>query len=103
MNKPKGARPTKPAPTTSEPGLGLSHLRREARTALELAVVALAPSDLVERLAAIAGLLEALIELPANSPPALALVPGLVERARQALDDWQTWHREHLEKKMPRG
>jgi hypothetical protein len=103
MNKPKGARPSNPPPATSGPGLGLSHLRREARTALELAVVALAPSDLTERLAAVAGLLEAMIELPANSPPALALVPGLVERARQALDDWQTWHRENLEKKMPRG
>ena len=49
------------------------------------------------------GLLEALIELPAKSPPALALVPGLVERTRASLDDWQTWHRDNLEKKMPRG
>jgi hypothetical protein len=103
MNKPKGARRSnRPAPTSGSE-LGLSHLRREARTALELAVIALAPSQLIERLAAAAGLLEALIELPANSPPALALVPGLVERARAALDDWQTWHRENLEKKMPRG
>jgi len=103
MSKPQGARGRTPPATTSGPGLSLSHLRREARTALELAVVALAPSELVERLAAAAGLLEALIELPANSPPALALVPGLVERTRAALDDWQTWHRENLEKKMPRG
>jgi hypothetical protein len=103
MNKPKRESRANLPNTTAEPGLGLSHLRREARTALELAVIALAPSPLIGRLASVAGLLEALIELPANSPPALALVPGLVERARQSLDDWQTWHRENLEKKMPRG
>jgi hypothetical protein len=85
------------------PGLSLSHLRRETRTALELAVVAFAPTELLERLAAAAGLLEALIELPANSPPALALIPGLVERTRHSLDAWQLWQRENLEKKMPRG
>src|SRR5512138_3003707 len=99
----KGARSAAGSPPTSESGLGLSHLRRETRTALELAVVALAPSELLERLAAAAGLLEALIELPANSPPALALMPGLVERTRAALDAWQLWQRENLEKKMPRG
>jgi hypothetical protein len=103
MNKPKSVSQANVPTTTSEPGLGLSHLRRDTRTALELAVIALAPSPLVERLASVAGLLEALIELPADSPPALALVPGLVERARQSLDDWQLWHRENLEKKMPRG
>jgi hypothetical protein len=54
-------------------------------------------------LATAAGLLEALIELPANSPPALALLPGVVQRSRAALDDWATWHRNNLEKKMPRG
>jgi hypothetical protein len=103
MNKPKDAGQATRPDTTAEPGLSLSHLRREARTALELAVVALAPAQLIERLASVAGLLEALIELPANSPPALALVPKLVERARQSLDDWQNWRRENLEKRMPRG
>ena len=103
MTKSRGVRQiTRPVPA-SESGLGLSHLRRETRTALELAVVALAPSELLERLAAAAGLLEALIELPANSPPALALVPGLLERTRASLDAWQAWQRENLEKKMPRG
>jgi hypothetical protein len=86
-----------------ETGLSISHLRRETRTALELAVVALAPSELLDRLAASAGLLEALIELPSNSPPALALMPGLLERTRKALDDWQTWQQQNLEKKMPRS
>ena len=88
---------------TPETGMDLRHLRREARTALELAVIALAPSQLVDRLATVAGLLEALVELPPSSPPALALAPSLVQRARQALAEWQLWQRENLEKKMPRG
>jgi hypothetical protein len=83
--------------------LDLNHLRRETRTALELAVVALAPSELIERLAKSAGLLEAIAELPTDSAPVVALVPGLVMSARSALDDWHTWHREYLEKKIPRG
>lgn len=103
MNKPKTtAKANRPKPTAA-PEQSLTHLRREVRTALELAVVALAPSELIDRLAAAAGLLEALIELPANSPPALALVPGLVERTGTALDNWQTWQREKLEKRMARG
>lgn len=102
MTSPKSTHRARPAPA-SESALSLSHLRRETRTALELAVIALAPSQLLERLAAAAGLLEALIELPANSPPALALIPGLLERANASLADWQTWQRENLEKKMPRG
>jgi hypothetical protein len=81
----------------------LSHLRRDARTALELAVVALAPSELVDRLALVAGLLEALVELPTDSAPVIALVPSVQSRAKTALDDWQRWQQEHLEKKMPRG
>jgi hypothetical protein len=83
--------------------MDLSHLRRESRTALELAVVAMAPSDLVDRLATAAGLLEALVELPTNSAPVVAIVPRVTTRARSALEDWQKWHREHLEKKIPRG
>ena len=87
----------------TESQMDLNHLRRETRTALELAVVTLAPIDLTDRLAAVAGLLEALVELPSNSPPVIALLPRLVTRARSALDDWQSWQQEHLEKKMPRG
>ena len=45
------------APTV-ETRLDVNHLRRAARTALELAVVALAPWELIERLAMAAGLLE---------------------------------------------
>lgn len=83
--------------------MDLSHLRRESRTALELAVVGMAPPELIDRLAASAGLLEALVELPADSTPVVALVPKLVTRTRSVLEDWQTWHHEHLEKKIPRG
>jgi hypothetical protein len=97
----KREQPTAVAPADSQ--MELSHLRREARTALELAVVTLAPSDLVDRLGTAAGLLEALVELPAASAPVTAIVPRVVTSARSALDDWQRWHKEHLEGKIPRG
>lgn len=103
MSKAKFSRRSTRAPAPSKTGLNLSHLRRETRTALELAVVTLAPWELLERLASSAGLLEALVELPSESPPALALAPGLEKRTREALDAWKTWHQEHLDAKMPRG
>jgi hypothetical protein len=76
--------------------IDLVHLRREARTALELAIVAMVPQSLMERLAAATGMLEALAEIPADSPPARALVPTTVTRARSAIDAWHVWEREHL-------
>jgi hypothetical protein len=82
----------------SEVALDLSHLRRETRTALELAVVASAPEDLLDRLAWAAGLLEAIVELPSNSPPVLALVPKLSKRARGTLEQWNRWQAERLAK-----
>lgn len=75
-------------PTTR---LDLSHLRRDARTALELAIVELAPTDLIERLALATGLLEALSELPDDSAPALTLGPSTADRARVALQIWREW------------
>jgi hypothetical protein len=80
---------SKPGEPTTR--LDLSHLRREARTALELAIVELAPSDLVDRLALATGLLEALEELPANSAPAIALGIPTADRARIALKLWRDW------------
>ena len=97
----KRGQPPKVERTESQ--MDLSHLRRESRTALELAVVAMAPSDLVDRLAIAAGLLEALVELPTDIAPVIALVPKLAGRARSALEDWQKWHHENLEKKIPQG
>lgn len=75
-------------PTTR---LDLSHLRREARTALELAIVELAPNDLIDQLALATGLLEALAELPVDSAPAIALGPPTADRARVALAMWRDW------------
>lgn len=87
MNK-----PNQPAPTAMD----LSHLRRETRTALELAVAALAPEALIDRLAACAGLFEALGELPAGTPPVVALGPRLAARSRAALDEWARWQKEYF-------
>jgi len=78
-------------PEQSTTRLDLSHLRREARTALELAIVELAPNDLIDRLALATGLLEALAELPVNSAPAIALGPATADRARVALKLWRDW------------
>jgi len=75
-------------PTTR---LDLSHLRREARTALEIAIVELAPTEHIERLALVTGLLEALAELPPDSAPAIALGPSTADRARGALNLWSDW------------
>ena len=93
----------KTRPPVSQPAasqLDLTHLRREARTALELAIVALAPGDLIERLAAAAGLLEAINELPADSPPALALAPKAASLARSALEDWREYDQRHVPKAL---
>lgn len=79
-----------------------SHLRREVRTALELAVVALAPTELIDRLATAAGLLEALTELPTDGAPVAALVPRVFACASGGLDDWQTWRKEHYERRLAR-
>lgn len=84
-----------------ESQMDLNHLRREIRTALELSVVTMAPSELIDRLAIAAGLLEALIELPANSPPVITLVPQLQVRAKSALSDWQRWQAAHQDNKFP--
>jgi hypothetical protein len=78
-------------PGESTTRLDLSHLRREARTALELAIVELAPNDLIDRLALVTGLLEAIVELPADSAPAIALGPPTADRARVALEMWRDW------------
>jgi hypothetical protein len=83
--------------------LDLRHLRRETRTALELAVVALAPHEVTDELARVAGLLEALSELPPNSAPVVALVPSVAKRARPALDKWHQWQSLYLAGKIPRG
>lgn len=81
----------------------MGRLHQEARAALDLAVVALAPSQMVDRLAAAVGLLESLAELPADSPPVIARVPKTLTDARRSLDDWHVWHRQYLARRIPSG
>ena len=97
--KERKSKPEGPAQATMD----LRHLRREARTALELAVVALAPSQLVDRLAMTAGLLEALTELPPDSAPVLATIPRAMSLAKSSLDEWNAWHEQHRGKRIPRS
>ena len=79
-------------PSESPPTLmQLRHLSREVKTAVELAIVALCPQELLERLAATAGLLDAVAGLLADSPPLAALVPKLVARATTTLEEWEKW------------
>jgi hypothetical protein len=67
------------------------HLRREVKTALELALAALAHSEVIDKLAVAAGLLEALAEFPADSAPVLAMMPRATVAAEAALEDWRSW------------
>jgi hypothetical protein len=82
-------------PTRRNKQLEASHVRREVKTALELAIMAFAPHDIVNELAAIAGLLEALSEVPVESPPSIALLPKVLARARSSLENWQSWEKKH--------
>jgi hypothetical protein len=102
MKESRSQKPRMPTPPAAggETPLDLRHLRREARTALELAIVALAPADLIDQLAAAAGLLEAINELPADSPPALALAPKAAARARSALDAWREYDERYVRKAL---
>lgn len=72
---------------------GTLRLHEEARDALELAIVAGAPSELVDRLALVVGLSNAIIDLASDSPPLAALTATTLDRGRLALDAWRTWQR----------
>lgn len=71
--------------------LRASHLRREVKTALELAIAALAHAELIDRLATSAGLLEALAEFPESSAPVLAMRPRATQLTEDALEAWRGW------------
>ena len=71
--------------------LRANHLRREGKTALELALAAMSPTEIVDRLAIAAGLLEALAEFPADAAPVLAIAPRAVLMADDALTVWRAW------------
>jgi hypothetical protein len=75
----------------TEEALRVSHLRREVKTALELAVAALAHAEVIDGLATAAGLLEALNEFPKSSAPVLATLPRASELAERSLEAWRNW------------
>jgi hypothetical protein len=75
----------------AEEALRVSHLRREVKTALELAVAALAHAEIIDGLATAAGLLEALNEFPPASAPVLATLPRASELAERSLQAWRDW------------
>jgi hypothetical protein len=74
----------------------LRHLGRDVKTALELAIVGLCPGELVDRLATAAGLIDAIAELPMDSPAVGAMVPAVSARALRALEGWNEWREGHL-------
>jgi hypothetical protein len=68
----------------------LSELQGRTADALDLAVAKGAPLGLLEKLAAAAGLLRALREVPKH-----ALFDEVVTRAERALREWQKWNEGH--------
>jgi hypothetical protein len=73
----------------------LLHLAREVKTALELAIAASAPTELVDRLAVVAGLLDAITGLALSETGTLPLVSSTTERAKTALAAWHRWQSDH--------
>jgi hypothetical protein len=69
------------------------HLLRTVKTALELAIVARAPVDLINQLARTSGLLDAVSQLPLDGGPAQAMTVGLINDARAAVDTWKRWEK----------
>jgi hypothetical protein len=76
-----------PIDTQSE----MRHLLRTVKTSLELAIVARAPVDLLNRLGRVSGLLDAVSQLPIEGP-AQALTASLIADGLAAVDAWQKWH-----------
>src|SRR5262249_50066764 len=71
----------------------LRHLHRDVSNALELALVALAPNSMIEALAAAAGLLNALQELPLESDSLQVWAKEAASRAERTLSEWRSWER----------
>ena len=76
---------------SSVDSLRANHLRREVKTALELAVASMSPTEIVDRLATSAGLMEALAEFPPDAAPVVATAPRAVAVADEALAAWHAW------------
>lgn len=71
----------------------IRHLLRDVKTSLELAIVARAPSDLVNRLARVAGLLDAVSQLPFGAGPARDMTADLIADALSAVELWRVWEK----------
>lgn len=69
------------------------HLLRTLKTALELAIVARAPADLLNRLGRVSGLLDAVSQLPTDEGPAQAMTAGLIADGLAAVDAWHKWQK----------
>ncbi len=76
---------------SSANALRANHLRREVKTALELAVTSMSATEIVDRLAVAAGLLEALAEFPSDAAPVVATAPRALAIADEALKAWRAW------------
>ena len=76
----------------------LRHLQREVATALELALVASAPSSVIDSMACAAGLLVALGDLPLDSEPLRVWATQAVMRAERSLSAWRSWEWERKAK-----
>ena len=70
------------------------HLLRAAKTSLELAIVARAPTDLVNRLGRVSGLLDAVSQLPFDVGPARDMTAHLIADALSVLAVWQAWEKQ---------
>ncbi len=77
--------------TASVEALRATHVRREVKTALELALASMGPSEMVDRLALAAGMLEALAEFPPDAAPVMATTTRALTIADDALRAWHSW------------
>jgi len=67
------------------------HLLRTVKTSLELAIVARAPAELLNRLARVSCLLDAVSQLPLDEGPAQAMTARLIADGAAAVDAWEKW------------
>jgi len=91
MRSPSNKRQPGRTKASSANALRANHLRREVKTALELGVASMSPTEIVDRLATAAGLLEALAEFPPDAAPVVATAPRAVAVAEEALQAWHSW------------
>lgn len=71
----------------------MRHLLRAVKTSTELAILARAPTELVNRLGRASGLLDALSQLATDAGPARELSGVLIADGVAALEQWRAWDR----------